>query len=535
MTADDRMKRFLNGETLEPDAEAAALEQLSKSPGAALPLATLLVNQRRRLGRQLDLALRRAGEAEARLAGLTQPPLLPARVLRRMGEGRLDVAAPGRRLVVGVLAELAAEPIAAGDEVLLDSEGRTVVARVEGPVRGGLVGVVSECDAESGRVLLQGAGDEEILASAAPELAARIAAGDRVVYLPDAPFVVDRLPARESSRFDLAGVPDTTFDEIGGLDEIVAQLRRDLDLHLVHREIARRHGLSPLRGVTFVGPPGVGKTLVAKAVANHLCGGGREVRFFDVKPGSLRGSLYGQTEARIRELFARARRCEFAVIFLDELDTFGSRGEGVGLDVDARVLPALLAEIDGLATTGNVLCIGATNRLDLCDAALVRPGRLLDRRYEFPRPGRAAARAILARHLREDLPYDEGGREALLDAATSYLYAPAGGAGALATVTLTSGEQQELRPPHVLCGALLASAAQRAKYAAASREVEGEATGLGALDLLEALEEALDSEAEKLRAPHVARRLLGIPRAEEIVRVELARRPVPRHRFVRAA
>jgi proteasome-associated ATPase len=532
MTADDALKRLLNGELLEPDEEAAALAALAKHPGALLPFATLLVHQRRRLRRNLDAATQRCGEAEARLAALVEPPLLPARVLRALGDGRLDVAASGRRVVVGVLAELASEPLAPGDEVLLDAQGATAVARMEGQTRTGLLGAVLEC--AEGRVLIQGAGGEEILARAAPGLEGRIAAGDRVVYLAELPIVVDRLPAREASRYDLERVPETTFDEIGGLDEIVAELRRDIDMHLVHPEIARRFGLAPLRGVTFVGPPGVGKTLLGKAVANHLARAGRGARFLEVKPGALRGSLYGQTEGRIRDLFARARSAPgLCVVFLDEIDTFGSRGEGVGLDIDARVLPALLAEIDGLTSCGNVLCIGATNRLDLCDPALVRPGRLLDRRYEFPRPGREAARAILERHLRPELPYAECGREAVLEAAASHLYSPA--AGALATLTFANGEQQEVRPRDVVGGALLASAAERAKYAAAARAVDGRETGVGIEDLLEALEQALASEAEKLRAVHVARRVLVTARADEIVRVEPARRPVPRHRILRAA
>jgi proteasome-associated ATPase len=433
---------------------------------------------------------------------------------------------------VGVLPDLAAARIAPGDEVLLDAQGTTAVACMENAARTGILGTVCEC--EQGRVVIQGPGGEEVLAIAAPGVEGTLAVGDRVVYLADFPIVIDRLPEREASRYDLERVPATRFEDVGGLDEIVAELRRDIDMHLVHPEIARRHGLAPLRGVTFVGPPGVGKTLLAKAVANHLCRAGRDARFLEVKPGSLRGSLYGETEGRIRDLFRRARRSPaLCVIFLDELDTFGSRGEGVGLDIDARVLPALLAEIDGLSSSGNVLCIGATNRLDLCDPALVRPGRLLDRAYEFPRPGREAARAILERYLVADLPYAECGRDAILEAAASQLYSPA--ACAIATLTFANGEQQELRPRDVVGGALLASAAERAKYASASRAVDGCETGIGIEDLLEALEHSLESEAQKLRAVHAARRVLSIPRADEIVRVDPARRPVPRHRILRVA
>jgi proteasome-associated ATPase len=233
------------------------------------------------------------------------------------------------------------------------------------------------------------------------------------------------------------------------------------------------------------------------------------------------------------------------VIFFDELDTYGSRGEGVGQDIDGRVLGALLSEIDGLEHATDILCIGATNRLDLCDAALIRQQRLGDRVYTIPRPGREATREILGHYLDAELAYASQGAEALAAAATSYLHAANDGAGVLATVTLRSGDTREIRARDVLSGALLASAVEQAKHAAAQRELQAtryaaesdkqteDVAGIRYEDLLTALDQALGAEAEKLAAPHVARRTLDIPRADEIARVDVVpeRRKSPERRL----
>jgi proteasome-associated ATPase len=328
----------------------------------------------------------------------------------------------------------------------------------------------------------------------------------------------------------------------------VDEVRSDLELHLRHGDLVDKYDLTLLSGLTLVGAPGVGKTLFAKAMANFLAGLGLETRFMHVKPGALRGVYYGQAEARIRELFAVAKSAPgLVVIFFDELDSYGSRGGGIGQDIDGRVLGALLAEIDGLESAANILCIGATNRLDLCDTALVRNGRMGDRVYTIPRPGRQATREILARYLVEELSYREGSAADFVEAATGYLHAAEDGAGSVATVTLRGGDSHEIRARHLLSGALLASAVERAKHSAAQRELEsvaaatemgdeGEEHGLRFEDLFLALDHAIAAEAKKLSAPHVARQMLEIPRAEEIVRVELTvESRIVRHRYLRVA
>jgi proteasome-associated ATPase len=264
-----------------------------------------------------------------------------------------------------------------------------------------------------------------------------------------------------------------------------------------------------------------------------------------VPPGALRGIYYGQTEQRIRELFEVAGEAPgLVVLFFDELDTYGARGTGIGQDIDGRVLGTLLTSINGLDAPANVLIIAATNRLDLCDEALVRTERLGDRVFRIPRPNRDGARQILSKYLRPSLPYRDTASEdaaaqaaraaAITDGAVSHLYGERAGAAALAKVTFANGQQREVAAREVVTGALLSSAVERAKHAAAARHT-GPGDGLTLEDVLEALDDALEAEKEKLRGPLAARRLLDVPDVETIVRVEVAPRRRRRHRYLRAA
>jgi len=549
----DLYDKLVKGEGLSVTDELLLLKNAAKSnPGMMTQIAMQLLKQRRSYQKQLAKAKLMESKAEAKeakaaelLEKVTSPPLHPAIVRSVTDRGYLDVVCDGRRVMMTALGEVDLTRVESGDEVLLDADSGTVVAHSAGAERAGVVGMVSECT--GGQILVRGSGDEEMVAMTTPELAETLKSGDRVIYAREFPFIFERLPERKQSSFVLEGAPAETFRDIGGLATLVDEVQTNLELHLRHGELVEKYGLALLRGLTLVGAPGVGKTLFAKAMANFLAGLGVEASFMHVKPGSLRGIYYGQAEARIRELFAVAKSAPgLVVMFFDELDSYGTRGAGIGQDIDGRVLGALLAEIDGLESAANILCIGATNRLDLCDAALVRCGRMGDRIYTIPRPGRQATREILARYLVEELTYAEGRATDLADAATSYLHAADGGAGTIATVTLRGGEPHEIRARHLLSGALLASAVERAKHSAAQRELEsvstaaeadgGEQHGLRFDDLFTALDHAIAAEAEKLSVPHVARQMLEIPRAEEIARVDITvERRINHHRHLRAA
>ena len=540
---------LLSEEGLKESEESKVLNGVrSEDPSLLVHVARALLRQRRESQKESARAKLREQQAEAMLQKLTRPPLHPADVLLLEPDGRIQVVCDGRRLVVAPLPDLDVAGLQAGDEVFLDTDSGMVVSRAQGRERAGAVGSVSEV--AGNRVIVRGVADEELVASAAPEMVARLKAGDRVLYRRDFPRILDQLPTRKQSGFVLEEAPTESFEDIGGAATLIDEMRDVLELHLGHPELVEKYRLELLRGIVLVGSPGVGKTLFAKAIANYLGGfGANQASFIAVKPGSFRGMFYGQAEQRIRELFAVAKAAPgVVVVFLDELDSYGSRGEGVGQDIDGRVLGALLAEIDGLEETTNVLCIGATNRLDLCDTALVRKKRLGDRVYTIPRPGREATREILGRYLADDLAYADQPADALAAAATSYLHTTEGGAGALATVTLRSGETREIFARDVLSGALLASAVGDAKHTAARRELEAAlyaeesdkhteaAVGIAYQDLVAALDDSLTAEAEKISAPQVARQLLEIPHADEIARVEIAthRRARP-HDHLRAA
>jgi proteasome-associated ATPase len=539
MPSSHNLHQLVEGEQLTPEEEKKLVDSLAKNdPGTLAFLSHVVLKQRRQLRSELLKARADRKQLETLARQLETDPWFPGTVLQTGDNGRLDVFCDGRRQIVGTAADVEAGKLRPGDEVFLNGQG-VIVAHNEGSARTGLVGVVSEVGAAG--LLVRGAGDEELHALCVEDLAQELRVGDRVLYQREVPFVFQRLPEREASEWILETPKPICFEDIGGLDGIIDDILQDLQLHLLHAERVAAYRLQIPRGMLLVGPPGVGKSLLAGAIARYLAEARPDTRFLNVPPGAVRGSFYGETERRIREIFAVARAAPgMVVVFMDELDHFGARGAGIGQDIDGRILGALLAEIDGLQSTDNVLCLGASNRLDLCDTALIRQSRFGDRVYEVPRPGRDATRQILSKYLTPELPYADAGDAAeacatLIDAATSFLHAPEGGAGILATATLQNSERREIGPPAVLSGALLASAVDRAKHVAARRHLQG-GEGITLEDLLDALDEALTAEARKASAPHVARQMLSFDGSDEIVLVELPpQRSARRHRYLRAA
>ena len=532
------LDRLLQGKNLAPQAERELILQLE--PALRLRVCQYFAGERRRLRGELSTAQKARAAAEQELLAALAPPWVPGLVLRVYGgegegQGRqLDVVAAGRRQLVNVCPELADQAFAAGDDVFLSRELNVVVGRDAGVGSTGHVSVVAEIAGDA--VVLEGSGDEESVALCAASLSGALAPGDRVLCRAEFPLVVERLGRRSELGFVSEPVPDVSFDDVGGLDDLVGRIRRHLDLHLLHREHVAAYQLETRHGMVLAGPPGVGKTLVAKATANYVARHGGGARFLSVPPGALRAMYYGQAEARIRGLFTLARQTPgICVMYFDELDSFGRRGGGIGSEIDSRVLGAFLAELDGIGSADNVLCIAATNRLDLVDAALLRGGRFGDAIYEVPRPGRTAARQILACYLRPDLPYQSADAASLVEACTSWLFAPEGGAGVLAMATLANSDQHEVRARDVLSGALLASSVETAKHAAAWRQVQGGGPGLSLDDVIDALDDALLAEARKLESASVARETLAFPGAHEIVHVTLPADRLRRQRVLRAA
>jgi proteasome-associated ATPase len=337
------------------------------------------------------------------------------------------------------------------------------------------------------KLLVQTVGDETILVTrAAPMKNVSIVTGDNIEYDPDSLFVYSLLPKSQVDRLVLEKVPAISYSHIGGLADAIQQIRDAIELPHIYPEYFREHSLVPPKGILLYGPPGCGKTLVAKAVANRLAQSIREKSgekgesyFLNVKGPELLNKYVGATEQAIRDLFARARNQATyrtpVVIFFDEMDAmFRVRGSGISSDMEATIVPQFLAELDGLQSLENVVVIGATNREDLIDPAILRPGRL-DRKIRIPRPGRQAAAEIFSKYLTADLPIEACHLDAfgdprkavqwMIDEAVEELYSSKS-ENELLEITFADGSRKTLYTKDLCSGAIIENVVNRAKYLA---------------------------------------------------------------------
>ena len=431
-----------------------------------------------------------------------------------------------------------------GDAVYLSAELNAIMCKASnGVVEVGETAVFDR-EAGNGRLIVRWR-DEEVLAFAAPALAQfRLRNGDLVRWDRLAGIVYERIERSQSSSSYLEETPTVTFADMGGLDSQIKSLTRSLTLHLKYPGIAKKYRQVRKGSVLFEGPPGNGKTMFAKAVANWLAtlsNSGRS-RFMNIKPSALHSMWFGESERNYREIFRIAAEAAAAepdvpvAIFFDEVDSIGTSRGHSNHKVDDKVLAAFLAELDGLAARPpNILVMAATNRRDAMDQALVRPGRLGDLILEVPRPKMAGARAILAGQLRSDLPYARNGhgddteatRMEIIETAVARIYAP-NGAGALATLVFRDGHRQTVRPPDLVSGALLVNAFRSASERASYRHVETGREGLEAADLTDALDEEFTTAARALTPSNSRQYLQGLPQDSDVVSVEPVVRKVSR-------
>jgi proteasome-associated ATPase len=383
------------------------------------------------------------------------------------------------------------QPFRSGELLLLNNDLHIIEARGFDLVCGSLATVEQVLSEE--KLLVRTVGDESILVTRAyPMSKVNIIAGDNVEYDPDSLFVYSLLPKSQVDRLALEKVPDISYADIGGLSEAIEQIRDAIELPHIYPEYFREHHLEPPKGILLYGPPGCGKTLIAKAVANSLAhritektGERGESYFLNVKGPELLNKYVGETEQAIRDLFARARNQATyrtpVVIFFDEMDSmFRVRGSGVSSDMEATIVPQFLAELDGLQALQNVVVIGATNREDLIDPAVLRPGRL-DRKVRIPRPGKRAAFDIFSKYLTPDLPIEAchlqaaGGAEKavkwMIQQAVEELYrlTPE---NALFEITFADGSHKILYCKDLCSGAIIANIVSRAKFLAVKDLVE---------------------------------------------------------------
>ena len=348
---------------------------------------------------------------------LTQPPSGYGTVLGANDDGTVDVHAGGRKMRVAVQPELAGD-LELGQEVVLNESFNVVLART--PDRTGEVATLKEVLADGERALIVGRADEERVVEIGEDVKkGPMRSGDTLLIDPRAGVILERLPRPEVEDLVLEEVPDVSYADVGGLDTQIEEITDAVELPFVHSALFQDYDLPAPKGILLYGPPGCGKTLIAKAVANSLAkkvaevSGDREARsfFLNIKGPELLNKYVGETERQIRLVFQRAREKSEegwpVIVFFDEMESlFRTRGSGISSDIESTIVPQLLAEIDGVETLRNVIVIGASNREDLIDPAILRPGRL-DVKIKIERPDEDAAASIFGRYLTPELPIDD--------------------------------------------------------------------------------------------------------------------------------
>jgi proteasome-associated ATPase len=399
------------------EAEAARLRNLEDRLSHLQSSLASVTAQNERLVRTLKDAREQIVTLKAEVDRLAQPPSGYGTVLEAYDDGTVDVLTAGRKMRVAVSPSIGDDSLHPGQEVMLNEAMNVVAAR--GYERIGEIVTLKEL-LGSERALVVGHADEERVARMAESLSdTPVRAGDALLMDARSSFVYERIPKAEVEDLVLEEVPDIDYADIGGLAAQIEQIRDAIELPYLHPDLFKEHQLRPPKGVLLYGPPGCGKTLIAKAVAASLAAKVAEVTgqplgksyFLNIKGPELLNKYVGETERHIRLIFQRAREKASdgtpVVVFFDEMESlFRTRGSGVSSDVETTIVPQLLSEIDGVERLENVIVIGASNREDMIDPAILRPGRL-DVKIKIERPDAESAKDIFGKYLTADLPLHE--------------------------------------------------------------------------------------------------------------------------------
>lgn len=447
---------------------------------------------------------------------LAQPPSGYGVFLARHDDGTVDVFTGGRKLRVAVSPSIDVEGLQRGQEVLLNDALNIVNAL--GFERVGEVVMLKEILEGGDRALVISHADEERIVFLAENLVdTPLRAGDSLMIEPRSAYAYERIPKSEVEELVLEEVPDVGYHDIGGLTNQIEQIRDAVELPFLHADLFREHQLRPPKGVLLYGPPGCGKTMIAKAVANSLAKKIAESRgedkhtsyFLNIKGPELLNKYVGETERHIRLIFQRAREKASegtpVIVFFDEMDSvFRTRGSGVSSDVENTIVPQLLSEIDGVEGLENVIVIGASNREDMIDPAILRPGRL-DVKIKIERPDAEAAKDIFSKYILTTLPLsaddiaEHGGSaeacvHAMINAVVLRMYSETE-ENRFLEVTYANGDKEVLYFKDFNSGAMIQNIVDRAKKMAIKEFLSSGKKGMRLQHLLDAcLDEFRENE-----------------------------------------
>ena len=435
---------------------------------------------------------------------LTQPPSGYGVIVGKNDDSTVDILSSGRKMRVTVHPEIDLENLERGAEVVLNESFNVVKVRV--PESIGEVVHLKEVLEDGIRAVVTGRGDDERVCELADSMRGTLLrSGDLLRMDPKSNLLLERLTQPEIEHLLLEEVPDISYADIGGLDSQIEQIADAVELPFLYGDLFAEHQLPAPKGILLYGPPGCGKTLIAKAVANSLAkkvsvaNGGEEAKsyFINIKGPELLNKYVGETERQIRLVFQRAREKSEegwpVIVFFDEMDSmFRTRGTGISSDMESTIVPQLLAEIDGVEGLRNVIVIGATNREDLIDPAILRPGRL-DVKIRIDRPDDSAARQIFKRYLTNEVPISqtEIGKHgdsideaisAMIEQTVTEMYRQ-DDANRFLEVTYQNGDRDVMYFKDFASGAMIENIVRRAKKLAIKRLIAGGERGVSTEDL----------------------------------------------------
>ena len=456
------------------------------------------ISRNERLSGTLREAKEQIESLRSDIERLTGTPNTYGVVVQHNDDQTFDVLSSGRKFRVTTGPDVDAADVVAGAEVTLNESMVIIAARH--PDTMGDIGTIRELLDDGIRVVVTARADEDSVCTLSDGLrGTKLRIGDRVRIDTRSGLVLEVLGRPDVDELLLEVVPDVTYDDIGGLDTQISAIADAVELPFLHADLFAEHRLPAPKGVLLYGPPGCGKTLIAKAVANSLAkkvaasigeDKGRSY-FVNIKGPELLNKYVGETERQIRLVFERAREKSDegwpVIVFFDEMDSmFRTRGTGVSSDMESTVVPQLLAEIDGVEGLENVIVIGATNREDLIDPAILRPGRL-DVKIRIDRPDAHAARQVFLRYLNDEIPLGEGETvDQMVSAAVDEMYR-VDDDNRFLEVTYANGDKEVLYFKDFASGAMIENIVRRAKKSAVKRVIDGGSRGITSDDLIAAV------------------------------------------------